>query len=929
MLFTDIEGSTRLLEELGPGYAAVQQGHLRILRDAISDAGGVEVVTEGDAFFAVFRTPLAAVACATEAQRRLASHDWPHGEPLRIRMGMHTGEAAVVAGGYVGIDVNIAARIAASAHGGQVIVSEATRGLVARSLPPGIGLLDLGEQRLKDIAHQTRLYQLTIEGLRNDFPPPRTLVGARRTNLPADRTSFVGRQAEQAALRNLIERSRLVTLIGAGGTGKTRLMLHVTSRLVDRYEDGVWLVDLARINEGALVVPEVVRAVEALEEPGRPLIEVLIDFLRAKSLVLLLDNCEHLVASAADLVESVLSSCPGVTIVATSREALGVEGETVFQVPSLALPTGIGPATGGAEETRWLEELLASEAVQLFVERAQAITPSFSVTASNAAHIADICRQLDGIPLALELAAARLSVLSVEEIARGLSDRFRLLTGGRRTAVPRQQTLQALVDWSWDLLDDTDRVLLRRLSVFSGGWTLDGAAAVTGQEAGDRLATLDGLSRLVERSLVIVDSVATGATRYRMLQTIQQYARDRLFGAGEAGAIRDRHLAHFTEVAIEAESALRGPEMIAWLRRLDAELDNLRVALDWSFETDAERAFRLCVALKRYWDARAGAEALERLRRAAQLAQSLRSTAGQTADRGRLILIARVLAAAAQAHAVTAEAAPALGWAHDAVALARELGDRPTLSDALGALTMASVFAGRIEDMKTARDEALQVAEETEDWWLVTMINAGSSELDAAAGDFERARERLASATTAAQRSKNPLAIAFASHNDAVGAGLLGQLDDARRLFGQAIERYEEMGDQRFVLIARSDFAHALRRGGALDEAEAMYRQTIHDWRRVGNRGAVANQLECFAYAAHATGLFDRAVRLLAAAEALREVAAAPMLPYERVEYDAAVQSLRDQVDPVAFEAAWQAGRRLDLEDAVALALDKPSRKQA
>ncbi|HEX2221063.1 MAG TPA: adenylate/guanylate cyclase domain-containing protein [Candidatus Limnocylindria bacterium] len=921
MLFTDIEGSTRLLGELGDRYAELQESHFGILRAAAGAAGGVEFGTEGDAFFAAFRTPIQAVACAADAQRRIAAHRWPHGGPLRVRMGIHTGDVGLVAGGYVGMDVNIAARIAASAHGGQVVVSEATRGLVAHSLPRAVGLRDLGEHRLKDVAHAIHLYQLTVDGLTTEFPPLRTLDGGRRTNLPPERTSFVGRLAEQASLRELLGRSRLVTLIGTGGTGKTRLMLHVASHLVDRYDDGVWLAELAPLSDDSLVVPEVARAVGAVEEPGRPLAETLTDFLRAKSLLLLLDNCEHLVEAAAVLAESLFVSCPGLTVLATSREALGIEGEAIFQVPSLALPAALEPPDIHARSDGWLEDIATSEAVRLFVERARGIVPSFSVTASNAAHVLEICRRLDGIPLALELAAARLSVLSVEEVARGLSDRFRLLTGGRRTAVPRQQTLQALVDWSWDLLDEEDRALLRRLSVFVGGWTLDAAAAVTAEDGRDRLGTLDGLSRLVDRSLVAVERGDGGATRYRMLETIRQYARDRLVAAGEAAPIRARQVSYFLRLALEGEPALRGPEMIPWLHRLDAEVDNCRAALDWAFETDVVSALRLCVALKAYWDARAGAEKLERLRQAAEVAERMAPRGGQAADRDRAILVARVLAAAAQAHAVWTDATAGLAWAHDAVAIARGAGDVATLADALGALVLARIFAGQHDGLDALRDEALDAAHRSGNSWLVTMIDSGAAELDVANGDLDRARQRLEKAVEAAKRSGNPFALAFAALSQGVASGFVGDVDAARRWFAEAMARYEEMGDRRFVLIARSDLAHALRRGGALDEAEAVYRETLHEWVHVGNRGAVANQLECCAYLAQDRDDGERAVQLLAAAGAIRELVGAAMLPFERVEYEAALRSLREQLDPTAFGAAWAAGRRLSLDDAVALAL--------
>ncbi|MDQ2966275.1 MAG: adenylate/guanylate cyclase domain-containing protein, partial [Chloroflexota bacterium] len=450
-LFTDIEGSTSLARTLGDDYEAVLERHRSILREAFVRHRGFEVGTEGDSFFVAFSSPLHAIQAAAEGQRALTAAEWPSGVEVRVRMGLHVGEATRRKGDYVGLEVHRAARIATAGHGGQVLVSQAVAAVVGDRLPEELGLRELGDFRLKDFDAPVHLCQLTGPGLRADFPALRS-VGVELTNIPAQLTSFVGRERELTDLAALAEAHRLVTLIGVGGTGKTRLMVQLAAELIGRHRDGVWLVELAPLTSPGLIVGEVARALDVPDEPGRDVLDALVDFLRSKSLVLLLDNCEHVIVGAADLVDRLLPSCPSVAVLASSREALGLASETVFQVPSLALPAPVsddqahGQAAGG-----WFEATAATDAVRLFVDRAKAVSSSFALTPANAPAVVEICRRLDGIPLALELAAARVTHLSPLEIARGLGDRFRLLTGGRRGAVPRQQTLQALVDWSWDL----------------------------------------------------------------------------------------------------------------------------------------------------------------------------------------------------------------------------------------------------------------------------------------------------------------------------------------------------------------------------------------------------------------------------------------------------------------------------------------------
>jgi predicted ATPase/class 3 adenylate cyclase len=925
-LFSDIEGSTQLLRRLAGKYGRVHDQHDRLLRASFSAHRGTEMGTEGDSFFVVFASAREAVAAAVDAQLALDRAHWPDGASLRVRMGVHSGEATPSGDTYIGLDIHRAARIAAAAHGGQVVISDATRALLSGVAPEGVGILDLGEQRLRDLEAPERLFQLVIPGLRRDFPPLRSL-GGHHTNLSAQITSFIGREQELAEVRERLSAGRLVTLVGVGGTGKTRLMIQVAMELIDRYRDGAWLVELAPISDPALVVGEVARTLGIQEQPGRPPPEAVVDFLRSKELLLLLDNCEHLIASAADLVQALLASCPDLTVLASSREALGVSGETVFPVPSLSLPAPIDlDADHRATDPGQVEAITRSEAVRLFVDRASATLPGFALEPGNLAAVGEICRRLDGIPLALELAAARVTVLSVQEIAQRLGDRFRLLTGGRRTAVPRQQTLQALIDWSWSLLTEPDRLLLRRLSVFAGGWTLEAAAAVTTGPADASNATgddvlldaLEGLSRLVDRSLVVADHGPS--TRYHMLETIRQYARDRLMESGEAEALRRRHLAFYRALALEAEPALLGPEMVAWLARIDADADNLRSALEWAFEAEPEAALELSVSMIAYCRSRSvGSEIVDRLGQAVAVGHALWPS-GEVRTRDQSVLLARVLAGAAFSWATWASGHEAREWAEQAVAIAREAGDPGALADALTSALQASVLAGLSVGVRDWTSELLQLCEERGDWYRLSYVEAGLA-MGVAPGEAGLAEVHVTRATDAARRSGGPAVIAFAALTRGRVASYAGGIADARPWFLEAMASYGNIGDRRMELVARSDLAHALRRSGSIDEAEDMYRQTIHEWQHVGNRGAIANQLEAFALVARARRDGPRAARLLGAAEVLREVAEAPMMAIERDEYDRQVARLRDELDGPTLESAWAEGRHLTADAAVAYAL--------
>ncbi len=533
-LFTDIEGSTKLWDAYPEAMRAALERHDLLLREAVADAGGFVFKTVGDAFCAAFAVAPHALMAALSAQKALIREGWPEQTPLRVRIALHTGVAQERDSDYFGPPLNRVARLLSAGHGGQTLLSASTYELVRDALPVGASLHDLGAHRLKDLERPEHVYQLVYPGFPDTFAPLKTL-DTTPNNLPQQLTSFIGRETSIADATALLSKTRLLMLTGAGGSGKTRLSLQIAADVSDAYPDGAWFVELAPLSDPALVVQTVAQVLGIKEQAGQTIGQTVAEQLKEKKMLLLLDNCEHLLSACAQFVAALLRACPTVTILATSREPLGVGGEITFRVPSLSLPT-VAQATLAT-----VDSLSQFEAVRLFIERAQSVKPDFTVTNQSAPALAQLCYRLDGIPLAIELAAARARSLAVEQINDRLDIRFRILTGGDKAALPRQQTLRALIDWSYDLLTDTEKIFFTRLCVFSGGWTLHAAEVVCGYEPVEDWEVLDLLTSLVDKSLVVAEAgegihAETGhrETRYRLLETLRQYGMEML-EAGEKG----------------------------------------------------------------------------------------------------------------------------------------------------------------------------------------------------------------------------------------------------------------------------------------------------------------------------------------------------------------------------------------------------------
>jgi predicted ATPase/class 3 adenylate cyclase/DNA-binding CsgD family transcriptional regulator len=696
-LLTDVEGSSRLWEADAAAMRAAMSLHDELVERAVGASGGLRPVEqgEGDSVVVAFGHPSQALACALELQRGLRAAQWPVGCELRVRVALHSGEAlSRDAQNYVGPALNRCARLRALAHGGQTLVSRATYELIAERLPQATSLTPLGPQRLRDLGRAEEVFELAHPELPSGFPPLRSL-DLLPNNLPLQLSSFVGRERELAELGRLLADHRLITLTGAGGCGKTRLALQAASETLERFPDGAWWVELAPLGDEALVGAAIAEALGVRPLPGMTPLQAAGAYLASHRALVILDNCEHLLGACAEAAESLLQADPDVVVLATSRAPLRVGGETDWRVPSLSLPTD-GTGT-----------LAASDAVGLFLERARGARPGFELSDDNAEVVAAICSELDGLPLAIELAAARLRMLSAEQIATGVSDRFRLLTGGPRTATPRLKTLRASVDWSYELLSDDEQVLLRRVAVFAGGFTLEAAEEVCAGEgiAPDRL--LDLLASLVDQSLVIAEERDAGV-RYRLLETVRQYGLERLAETGEEDALRGRHRDFFLALAERAAPHLETGRQREWLQLLDPEAANLAAAIEYALRSEARLALRFCAGLYRWWCARG---------RFAEAEHSHSRSLDACGDR-EPALRARAFVGRAYVAITAGKFEAAESHATEALALAVEVGDQSTAARARCELVMeyANPRAGRAELARAA--ELAQVA--GDEWALVT-----------------------------------------------------------------------------------------------------------------------------------------------------------------------------------------------------------------
>lgn len=909
-LYTDIEGSTPLWEREPDQMRSALARHDAILHAAIAEHGGHVYKTIGDAFQAAFDNPAQAVSAALAAQRSLAREDWQTSVPIRVRMGLHVGPAVANSGDYEPTHtLNRVARVMSAGHGGQTLLTAAVAELLRGRLPAGVTLRDLGAHRLKGLAQLEHLFQVDAPDLPSEFPPLQSMA-ASPNNLPIQLTTFIGREREVAEVKHLLSDARLVTLTGSGGCGKTRLAIRVASELGNSYAHGVWYVELAPVSDPGLVSQTLLSIFNLREDSQRSALEVLIDNLREKTLLIVLDNCEHLIEACAQVSEALLHACPNLRILATSREALGITGEAAYHVPSLSTPD---PA-----HLPPLNELAEVDSIRLFVERASSSKPGFTLTQENATSIAKICRRLDGIPLALELAASRVKVLTPEQIASRLDDRFRLLTGGSRTALPRQQTLRAMMDWSYSLLSEQEKILFRRLAVFTGGWTLEAAEAVCG-EGIDQFELLDLMARLVDKSLIFIDDSAD-EIRYHRLETIRQYSREKFSETDEVESVRDRHLAYYVYFSELADENLQRGEQIVWQNRMAVELDNLRSALEWGLIKDPVSALRIAGAANLFWTAGGySAEGFRWTMRALEEVEQLPASQSSSSEL-RLAARAKALRGLARLFLSLGDNASAKRAAEESVALYRQSQDQRGLSFALIVLAYPLEFLGERERAAALLRESNAIARAEGDVYLICRsLNILARVIVELREDLDTARrymdESLRLAREAGLRNQEAQAWEIAGIIDMHS----GHYAEARDKFKESARVYQEVGATFNVILEKSNLAHMERQIGNYNEALRYYRETIVVFRDIAQMGAVAHQLECFGYIAFAQNQNERAVQLLGAAGALRENGT-PMTPDEQAYFDQQIKGLREKMGLLKFDEYWSKGRLMTVEQAIAFA---------
>lgn len=920
LLFTDIEGSTQLWGQYPQAMAVAHARHDKILREAIQSNDGYVFQVIGDEFCAAFDTAEGAVRAAVKSQLDLYAENW--GEtPIRVRMGIHTGKAELqedrLYHGY--ITLSHAERVMSVAHGGQVLLSSTTQQLVQDELPEGVELHDLGQQQLKDLSRPEHLFQLNMAGLSSDFPPLNTLESTRH-NLPVQLTSFVGREEELAEVKNLLQDTHVLTLTGPGGTGKTRLSLQLVTEVLKEFPDGVWLVELAPLADPTLVVPTVASTLGVREQPGRTILDALMDYVRAKSMLLLLDNCEHLIEACAQLTHTLLRAAPRLKILATSRESLGIAGETAYRVPSLPFPK--------EQQLHDLEVLAKNDCVRLFVDRAVAAYPSFHLQEKSAAAIAVICRRLDGIPLAIELAAARTKVFPPEEIASRLDDRFRLLTGGSRTALERHQTLFALIEWSHNLLSEAERMFLRRLAVFAGGWSFEAAQAVCGEAIDEDV--LDLLTHLVDKSLVAVEEEAEEA-RYRLPETIRQYARDKLFESGEAEKVRDRHLDFFLRFAETAEPNLRGKEQLEWLNRVETEHDNLRTALGWSLESGkSENALRLLGAVSYFLTLRGyfseGNKWLDDALALAEREQSRRIASGESASLTRadahVAQRAKVLYGGVGFQFGSFNVKRARAMAEESLRLWRELGDKWWTAVTLELEALIMSIDGDYQMALARLEEGVSLARELEDPWPLAVCLIRFGDALKPRGEAAAARPFLEEGVAVARRVGDKIVLSEGLRELGSLYYAEGDLTAAASLSEEALAEARAIGSILHVFLALWQLViiSCLQNDPAKAKSYCLELGALG--RETGSTFAVAFALLSFGLAACFGGEPGKGVRLLVTAETfLRQGGIKPS------EGDPSITVLRQalakaqaELGPATFEAAWAEGQQMTLEQALALA---------
>lgn len=941
-LFTDIEGSIKLAQQFPDTLPLALKRHHEILDKSIETHNGYVFEIIGDAFCAAFNSPLDAINSACEIQKNIKTEKW--GEAIiKIRIGINTGEAKFNGKGYTGyMALSRTQRVMSVAYGEQILISQITYDHIRDLNTKDISFIDMGERRLKDLVRSEHIYQAAADYLQRDFPPLET-IDTQPNNLPIQVTSFIGREKEISDVKALLLKTPILSLLGSGGTGKTRISIQIGAEMIDNFVNGVWFIELSTLSDSSLVVQEIASAFNLRESGNRKIIDILLDYLKDKELLLIIDTCEHLIVECARVIDMLIRKSSKLKILTTSREALRISGETVYRVPSLKVPE--------IKLKHTVESISEFESVRLFIDRASTAKSDFSVTTANASFIAQICNNLDGIPFALELAAARVCSLSVDKIAERLDDRFRLLTGGSRTALPKQQTLHAMIDWSYDLLNEQEKALLARMSVFAGGCTLESGEEVCSGNGIEDFEVLDLMSSLVDKSLI---SFVEENGRYGQLETVRQYGSEKLTESREEREYRMKHFIHFYSLAEEAEPQLSGQGQVKWLNRIENEHNNLRVAVGWSMESNEleEKGLRFVTDLKQFWLIRGYYSEGKRF-----IINMIKKGNIETKLKGEALSVAGKLSVS------MGDYKEAKLMFEEALTIFREVRDDKSIADSFTNLASIAFYLGKFDEAQIQLEQAITIYRKIDNKRCIADSLNHLGLISSYRGDIDKARKNFEDSIIISNEIGYKLGVANSLNNLGQLAGNQGEYTEAKKCFEESINIFREIRyklgvanslnnlgavelDQREYTEASIYFEEALtiyreiadKRGisnslGNLgwiaynikqyQESQEYFENAISIYLELGDKSDIARCLEGIGNLNLIKGLLHAATKLYGSCQILRETVGNPIYPNEKELYDKTITDLRSQLGDEEFEKAWNEGRSMTLEQAVEMVLKK------